>query len=670
VSEVTDEGAKKAIRVALCGNPNVGKSSLFNALTGSRQHVGNWPGVTVERKSGYRNYRGHRIEIVDLPGTYSLIASAKDEEVATRYIIEEDPDVVLQVVDSSNLERNLYLTMQLMEFGKPMVLAMNMSDITEERGDSLDLDALKRFLGTPAVRTVASQGIGLEDLLDAVVGAATKPPADRRVGYGELEATISDLREMIDKDGEISSRFSSRWMATRLIENDSYVRRLLSDRSIWQDIEPYLSRMDREESEMDLADSRYSVIDEVVVLSCRRCKPKRSVSDNMDRVLVHKYLGIPIFLILLWGAFELTFSAATPFMDLIDSGFAELGTWVADNVQPDWLASLMADGIIGGVGSVLIFLPNIIIMFLILGILEDSGYLARVAFLMDRLMNRIGLQGKSAIPLLMGFGCNIPAIMATRSIDDRKDRLITIMATPFMSCSARLPVFILFAGAFFSHMAGTIIFMMYMIGIVVAIVTAKLLRTFVFKGEPSAFIMELPPYRLPTIRSVGVHTWDRAYMYVRKAGTIILLGVVAIWALASLPFGVEYGGEDSWIAIIGKVFEPLVEPLGFDWRIAVALLFGFIAKEIVVGGLMTLYGAGESEDALTDALKADGSLNQVNAFGLMTFSLLYMPCVAAAGVIWGETRSWKWTLFSVAYGIAIAYVIALLIWQIGGPLFG
>ncbi|NLX47958.1 MAG: ferrous iron transport protein B [Euryarchaeota archaeon] len=664
------QDVSKNVRVALCGNPNVGKSSLFNALTDSRQHVGNWPGVTVERKSGYRVYRGHRIEIVDLPGTYSLIASSKDEEVATKYIIEESPDVVLQVVDSSNLERNLYLTMQLMEFGKPMVLAMNMSDITEDRGDSLDLDVLKRFLGAPAVRTVASEGIGLEELLDAIVGVAKRIPVDRRVGYGELEATISDLRDMVERDAEISSRYPSRWMATRLIENDSYVKGLLADRPIWKDLEAYLSNIDREEGEMDLADSRYTVIDEVVALSCKRCKPKRSVSDSMDRVLVHRYLGIPIFLILLWGAFELTFSAAAPFMDLIDAGFAELGDWVAGNVRPEWLASLLADGVIGGVGSVLIFLPNIVIMFMILGILEDSGYMARVAFLMDRLMSRVGLQGKSAIPLIMGFGCNLPAIMATRSIEDRKDRLITIMVTPFMSCSARLPVYILFAGAFFSHMAGTIVFMMYMIGIAAAIFTAMALRAFVFKGEPSAFIMELPPYRLPTTRSVGVHTWDRAFLYVKKAGTIILLGVVAIWALASLPFGVEYGSEASWIGAIGKVIEPLVEPLGFDWRIAVALLFGFVAKEIIVGGLMTLYGAGQNENALTDALKADGSLNQVNAFGLMTFSLLYMPCVATAGIIWGETRSWKWTMFSIVYGIVLAYAIALLIWQVGGPLFG
>jgi ferrous iron transport protein B len=389
----------------------------------------------------------------------------------------------------------------------------------------------------------------------------------------------------------------------------------------------------------------------------------------MDRVLVHRQLGLPIFLILLWGAFELTFTAAMPFMDLIDAGFAELGEWVSGNVQPEWLASLLGDGVIGGVGSVLIFLPNIVVMFLIMGILEDSGYMARVAFLMDRLMSRVGLQGRSAIPLMMGFGCNLPAIMATRSIEDRRDRLITIIATPFMSCSARLPVYILFAGAFFSHMAGTVIFAMYAIGVVAAVLTAMLLRGLVFKGEPSAFIMELPPYRLPTIRSVGVHTWDRAFMYVKKAGTIIMLGVVAIWALASLPLGVEYGSEGSWIAAIGKVMEPLVEPLGFDWRIAVALLFGFVAKEIVVGGLMTLYGSGENEDALTDALRADGSLNQVNAFGLMTFSLLYMPCVAAAGAIWGETGSWRWTLFSIVYGIVLAYVTALIIWQVGGPLF-
>jgi ferrous iron transport protein B len=383
-------------------------------------------------------------------------------------------------------------------------------------------------------------------------------------------------------------------------------------------------------------------------------------------VLTHKWLGIPIFLALMWGAFQLTFTVSVPFSDMIDASFAQLGGWVEDNVSQDWLASLIGDGIIGGVGFVLVFVPPIFVLFLLLAILEDSGYLARAAFNMDRLMAKLGLHGKSFIPMLMGFGCNVPAILATRSIEDRKDRLITILVNPFMSCGARLPVYVLLAGAFFGGSAGTAIFGIYVLGIVVAIGTAKLLRHSLLRGEAAPFIMEMPRYQMPTVRNVLIHTWERVWMYIRKAGTVILAGAVIIWLLASLPWGVEYGSDGSLAGALGRSLEPVFAPLGFDWRIVVALIFGFVAKEIIAGTLGVLYGGEGGSASLVDRLTAEGSgLNQANALGLMAFALIYTPCIAAVGAIWKETRSVRWTAFSIVYSIALAWLVAFLIYRAG-----
>jgi ferrous iron transport protein B len=388
----------------------------------------------------------------------------------------------------------------------------------------------------------------------------------------------------------------------------------------------------------------------------------------LDRVVTNRYLGIPIFLVIIWGVFQVTFTAAAPFSSMIDLGFQALAELVKANVQPAWLASLIGDGVIGGVGFVMIFVPNIIIMFLMLSLLEDSGYLARAAFIMDRLMSKIGLHGKSFIPMLLGFGCNVPAIMATRTIEDKKSRLITILTIPFMSCSARLPVYVLFAGVFFAQNAGTVVFGIYVLGIAVAILSAKLFRMTILKGESESFIMELPPYRLPTAMGTSVHIWDRSSAYVRKAGTIILLGAVAVWCLASLPWGVQYGGPDSYAGLLGHVLEPLVTPLGFDWRIAVALVFGFVAKEVVVGTLGVLYGAPEG--GLGASIRQTGGLQASSALGLMAFVLIYTPCLATIGVIKKETGSWKWTAFSIVYGLILAWVMAFIIFHIGMVLSG
>ncbi|MBN2109521.1 MAG: ferrous iron transport protein B [Methanosarcinaceae archaeon] len=659
------------IRVALAGNPNVGKTTLFNAITGSRQHVGNWPGVTVEKKSGTRIYKDYEIEVIDLPGTYSLTAYSMDEIVARDFIIEERPDIVVQIVDASNLERNLYLTTQLMELEAEMVIALNMCDLALERGDKLYLDKMEEILAAPVVRTVASKNIGIDELLDKVIEEKNNEQYHgHEIGYGdEIEDKILEIEKVLNEDGGLAGKYPIRWMSIRLLEGDVNVMRKVAKSQVSEAINDLLDSIDQEEYEAEIADKRYVTINAIFPQLCTRSDVKLSRSDMIDRVLTNKYLGIPIFLALMWGAFELTFAFATPFMDMIEIGFTWLATSVAASIEPVWLASLIGDGIIGGVGAVLIFVPNIFILFFLLSLLEGSGYLARAAFIMDRLMYKIGMHGKSFIPMLMGFGCNVPAVMATRSIEDDRDRLITILVVPFISCGARLPIYILFAGTFFGRQAGTIVFLLYILGIAVAIASAKLLRSTLIRGKPAPFIMEMPPYRVPVLKTSLIHMWDNGAMYIKKAGTIILLGVIVIWLLASFPWGVEYGSEESYVGIIGHSFEPLMKHLGFDWKITVSLIFGFVAKEIVVASMGVLYGVGDNQEALAQSLLADPSITALSSLSLMVFSLLYMPCVATLGVIRKETLSWKWTIFALSYGITVAWIIAFVVYQ-GGSLLG
>jgi len=655
---------KKTIRIALAGNPNVGKSTIFNALTGSRQHVGNWPGVTVEKKSGSAKYLDYEIEIVDLPGTYSLTAYSLDEVVARDYIIDEKPDVVVHVVDATNFERNLYLTTQLMELGVPLVMALNMSDMAEKDGTSINRTSMKKFFEIPVVRTVGSKAEGLDELLrTAVSEAETSPHHEHAIGYGDgIEHRISAIVTALGTDPALAARYSPRWLAIRLLEGDENAREKLADSPAQGAILALLETADLAETEAEMADRRYEVIGALLPQVCTTCVKEMNSSDIIDQVITDRYLGIPIFLALMWGAFQLTFAVATPFMAAIDALFGYCaGLLASGTVEPAWLGSLLGDGIIGGVGSVIIFLPNIFILLFILSLLEDSGYLSRAAFVMDRLMYAIGLPGKSFIPMLIGLGCNVPAIMATRTIEDKNDRLITILVNPFMSCGARLPVFVLLAGIFFPTDAGTMVFFLYLLGIAVAIGSAWLFRKTILPGKPAPFLMEMPPYRLPTLFTSVRHMWDRGSMYIRKAGGIILAGAVIVWFLATFPFGVEYGSAESFAGMLGQQLQPLFAPLGFDWKIAVALLFGFIAKEIVVGSLGVLYGAGEDEGSLAAALLADPSFGPVTAFALMVFVLLYMPCIAALAVIKKETGSWTWTLFTVGYGIAVAYIFAFII---------
>ncbi len=658
----------KRVRIAFTGNPNVGKTTLFNALTGSRQHVGNWPGVTVEKKTGRINRNGYDIEIVDLPGTYSLTAYSADEIVARDFILEEKPDVVVQVVDATNLERNLYLTTQLAELGAPVVIALNMADAAEARGDAIDRERLSAFLEIPVVRTVGTRGDGIGDLLDAAIREVkTSPHHKHAVCYGaEVEAMIASLVDALAIDRALTARYPRRWLAVKLLEGDENVLARVREGPASIHVQNLLSSIDVDGYEASMADKRYEAIAAILPQVHRTDTRGATFSDMVDRVVTNRYLGIPIFLALMWGAFELTFTVATPFMTVIDTFVAWLAGFATGSIEPAWLGSLIGDGIVSGVGAVLIFLPNIFILFLILAILEDSGYLARAAFIMDRPLHALGLPGKAFIPMLIGFGCNVPAIMATRSIEGEKDRLIAILVNPFMSCSARLPVYVLFAGAFFEARAGGVIFFLYVLGIVVAVVSAKLFRSTILRGESSPFIMEMPPYRLPTATTSLRHMWSRGSLYLRKAGTVILFGAMIVWLLASLPYGVEYGSEGSLAGSIGHLVEPLVAPLGFDWKVAVALIFGFLAKEVVVGSLGVLYGTGE--ESLSGALFADPNLSAATALALMVFALLYMPCVATLGVIRKETGSWRWTGFAIAYGLAVAWLLAFAVGHLA-PVF-
>ena len=664
----------KKINVALAGNPNVGKTSLFNAITGSKQHVGNWPGVTVERKMGKKVHNGIEMEIEDLPGTYSLTAYSLDEIVARDFIIEEKPDVVVQVIDATNLERNLYLTTQLMELGVKLVIALNMTDLALAKGDSIDTKKMQEYLEVPVISTVGSRGGGIEELLTAIEKEARKPHINESafIYDDDIENGIDELTNILNSDSYFA-RYPARWFSMKLLENDEKIAKKVQDSDSYSKIRGVLNRFDAENLESKIADQRYKTIQTMLKQVCKINDSHLSGSDMVDRVVTNKYLGIPIFLSLMWAAFEITFTFGTPFMNIIDVFFGWLAESAVNVIPIPWLASLVGEGMVAGVGSVVIFLPNILLLFFMLSLMEDSGYMSRAAFIMDKVMSKIGLHGKSFIPLIMGFGCNVPAIMATRTIEDERDRLITILVAPFISCGARLPIYVLLAGTFFGRDAGLVIFGMYALGILVALLSAKLMRSTVVKGEDTPFIMELPSYKLPTLKGSGIRMWERGKIYLKKAGTIILIGVVAVWLLAAIPapgssaaFASEevYGTTESLIGVIGQLIEPLVAPLGFDWRVAVALVFGVVAKEIVVGSMGVLYGAGESEESLSAVLAA-GAMTPLVGLGLMVFTLLYVPCFACIGVIKRETGSWKWTMFQLVYGTGLAWIFAFAVYQIG-----
>ena len=718
----------RSLRIALAGNPNSGKTTLFNAITGARHHVGNWPGVTVEKKEGYTTFDGREITVVDLPGTYSLTAYSIEEIVARRFIVHEKPDVVVHVIDSGNLERNLFLTTQLLQLGSKIVLALNMSDALHQSGARIDIEKLGTLLGTPAVFTVGHKGGGIPELLETVVRVAEdEHPLVRkvRIPYGhEIESHLGPLTEKAEALNLFEIPHPPRWVTIKALEDDKELIeevRESGQRGVRfleeiKETRDHLYSLYGEEPETVFTERLYGFV--AGILKEVYTDPpldRISRSDQIDALLTHKILGLPVFFLMVWGVFQLTFAVGAAPMEWIDAFVSWLADFVSAHMGDGLLKSLVVDGVVNGVGSVLVFLPNIFILFMCISFLEDSGYMARAAFLTDRVMHLLGLHGKAFIPMLMGFGCNAPAIMATRTLESERDRILSILINPLMSCSARLPVYVLITGAFFApEHAGTVIFSIYLLGLVLAIAMGRLFSKTILPGESAPFVMELPPYRLPTARGLLIHTWDRGKIFLRKMGGVILVGSVTIWALSAFPrdvpfsrdydaeigrlqaqtLGLEAAGppaksfqgqifgleaakeaeriEGSYIGRIGKAMEPVFLPLEFDWRNAVALLTGFVAKEIVVSTLGVLYQAGteaeERSEGLIQALRKS-KMTPLVSYAFMAFVLIYTPCLGTIAVIRRETNSWKWPAFSVGYAVGLAWVVAFVIVR-GGKLVG
>ena len=679
VKKETKKTKGNEITVALVGNPNSGKTTVFNNLTGAHQSVGNWPGVTVEKKEGKININGEVLRIIDLPGTYNLGNYSEDERIARDFILFEKPEIIINIVDATNLERNLYLTFQLLEMGARVVLALNMSDELKIKQMNIDSEKLALLIGIPVVPTVAIHGEGLNELLQEVLRESKKK--DLRsfaVDYGkEIENEIINLDHHLLLNLSWENSDKSRWFAIKLLEGEmNTLQKLVKNLNIERFIpirDKAVKRLENllgEEVESLIAERRYDFIQKIVAQAITRketSEAQLSLSDKIDRIVTNRYIGIPLFLFAMWALFQFTFKVGDPFIGYIE-GFFE---WLTGVIEP-WLVGLGAsellrsfvlDGVIGGLGSVLVFIPNIFLLFLAISLLEDSGYMARAAYIMDRFMHTLGLHGKSFIPFLIGFGCNVPAIMATRTLENRRDRLITILINPLMSCSARLPVYILFAGAFFGAHQGLVIFSLYLMGIVLAILMGIVFKKFLFKGESSHFVMELPPYRLPTLKNTWIHIWGRLSSFIRRAGTIIFAVVILIWVLSNLPAGVEFASQESFLGRIGSALAPIFKPAGFGtWQAAVALLFGVLAKEVVVGTLAVLYGIAEL--GLSESLIVH-SWTPLSAYAFMVMTLIYVPCVATIGTIKRETNSWGWTLFVVAYTLILGWLVAVLIFQIG-----
>ena len=665
-------------KIALAGNPNSGKTTVFNLLCGAREKIGNWPGTTVEKKQGYFTYQDEKVEVVDLPGIYSMSAYSIDERIARDFLIKEKPDLVVCVIDASNLERNLYLVLQLLELGQPVLLDLNMMDMVEKSKMKIDVQKLSKILGVDVVQTVALKSEGIDDLKKKII---ENLKGDRKVNfkidYQDLESTLEEITSLLEHKG-ISLGIPNRAVSIRILEQDTdllnYVKKSLPQvEEIKNKAEVEISKRTGEDLETFMIERRYAYLKGVVKECVKKELPledRLTFSDKLDKILTNRFLGIPLFLFFMYLLFQMVFTFATPFMDLIDGFFGYLANIVnvffEQQGLPSWLGSFISDGVISGIGSVLIFLPNIMLLFLGISILESSGYLARAAFVMDRFMHALGLHGKSFIPMLLGFGCSIPAIMSTRTLESRKDRILTILIIPLMSCSARLPVYTLFAAALFPKNQGLVVFSLYVIGIVLAIFVAKVFKHLFFKGEVAPLVMELPPYRMPSLRNIFLSMWTRSSLFVKKAGTIIFMGVVLVWILSSLPLGVEYAGESSLIGRLGKMLAPLFKLAGFGfWQAAVSLVFGILAKEVVVGTLGTLYGT--AEEGLKEVLLQQ--FTPLSAYAFLIMTLVYIPCIAAIGAIKRETN-WRWTFLAVSYSLILGWVLSTLVYQIGKLFIG
>lgn len=788
---------KPFMTVALAGNPNCGKTTIFNQLTGSNQHVGNYAGVTVEKKEGIRRFRGQDLKVVDLPGTYSLAAYSMEEVVTRNYIVLERPDVIIDVLDGSNLERNLYLAVQILELQRPVVLALNMLDVAKTQGIRVSREKLSALLSIPVVGTVGNKATGIDDLLGTAVAAAENLPVGKfQIDYGEMiEAAVRHLTALAPDEIDALG-YPRRWLLLKLIENDDDIVKRIStvDGSgpLLQAAAEFRTRLEDEtgdDAASALADKRYQYVGALyqkIVIS--EPAALKTPSDKIDAVLTNRWLGIPLFLFMMWLVFNLVFAVGAIPQKWIQNGLNLLSGYLGTAMPAGELKDLLVDGVIGGVGSVLSFVPIILLLFAAIAVLEDSGYMARAAFIMDRIMNKVGLHGKSFIPLLLGFGCSVPAIMGSRTLENPRDRLVTILVTPFMSCSARLPVYTLLCAAFFSEAAaGSVLFSIYLFGILLAIVVARILRTFLLRGDTEPFVMEMPPYRWPSPKSILIHMWERTLLYVKKAGTIILSVSIIIWFLTNYPAKVDYSQdypalveqvetlydeqidrevyrplaitdlagnpelmatvakfqgidqhfrevtadlkpedreyqtalaqkeqelyqtaektpevatvalrysqltaerqetlknvkqeqageklEKSYAGRIGKFLEPLVTPLGFNWKHAVSLFAGFSAKEVIVSTMATIYSVGDVEKSnsqLIAAIAADPAMNPLIAYTLMIFILIYSPCVATIAAIRRETNSTKWALFAAGYTTVVAWVMAFVIYH-GGLILG
>ena len=695
-------GHLSAINVALIGNPNCGKTSLFNVASGAREHVGNYSGVTVDAKTGTFRQDDVTFRIVDLPGTYSLACYSPEELYVRKYLRDNEPDVIVNIVDATNLERNLYLTTELINMNRPMVIALNMFDELKQKGISLDYKKLSEMIGVPIVPTVARTGEGIRQLFDAVIAVAEDRHAVVRhvhVTLGkELEQSVGILNRALKADPYLRPRFSPRYMAIKLLENDKEVESLVEGT---KDAKEIIELRDREVERLAevfpgedvaslIAGESYGFISGALAETMEQ-NPVDSADTTrvLDAIVTNRLFGFPIFLAIMAFIFWATFSVGQYPMDWIEAAVGWLGSLVEQYMPDGPLKDLIGDGIIGGVGGVIVFLPNILILYFCLSFLEDSGYMARAAFIMDKVMHRMGIHGKSFIPLVMGFGCNVPAIMSTRSIESRSSRLITILINPFMSCSARVPIYVLLIGAFFPDHA-TIAFMsLYILGILVAVLTARMLRRFYFKADETPFVMELPPYRLPTFKASCRHMWAKGEQYLRKMGGVILVASIIVWALNYFPLHDEQAStpsfeaeqidegridtsRDSYLEMAGKAVNPVMEPAGFHWRATVAVLAGIPAKEIVVSSLGVLYTGDEevAESKLSERIKAPNPVTgkpdftSASALAFMVFVLLYFPCMATLVAIVKETGHWGYGLFSVVYNTAVAWLAAVITYQI------
>ena len=693
---------RRTIHVALVGNPNCGKTSLFNYASGAHAHVGNYSGVTVDASEARATMFGYEFLLTDLPGTYSMSCYSPEELYVRKHLSEKMPDVVINVIDASNLERNLYLTTQLVDMNVRMVCALNMYDEFERRGDHIDLKTLSSLFGMPMVPTSFKSGMGVKELFRAVIQAYEKQESTRHIhiNYGhEIEQGIEHIQKYLKADEHIRLRYSTRYLAIKLLEHDSevlqYVGSHLAEENRPEDRKQLLQARDvaaarvQEEtgsdSETAIMDAKYGFINGALKEAGYKTGSKEDTyrwTHHIDNILSNRFLGFPIFFAILFVMFQTTFALGQYPMDWIDAGVAWLGSWVEESMADGPLRSMLVDGVVGGVGSVIVFLPQILILYFFISLMEDSGYMSRAAFIMDRLMHKMGLHGKSFIPLVMGFGCNVPAVMATRTIESRRSRIITMMILPFMSCSARLPIYIMIAGTFFAlEYRSWVMISLYAVGIVMSVIASKIFAVFVLKGEDTPFVMELPPYRWPTAKAIGRHTWEKGKEYLKKMGGIILVASILVWGLGYLPHNDELSNqeqqEQSYIGRMGKAVEPIFAPQGFNWKLDVSLIAGVGAKEIVASSIGVLYSGDDSfadDDTFSDdtekytrlhqLMAADG-ITTLAAYCYLLFVLIYFPCVATIVAIKNETGSWRWALVAATYTSVLAWIVSALVFQIG-----